>query len=374
MTGVLTRYLVRFVAFRLAAVIFAVVAFAFLFDLIDASEDIVGRSATPVRDLLAYTALRTPSLLGEMLLLATLLGGLFAVADLIRHRELVALWNAGISSAGAALRVFPLALLLVGAKYVNDDRLIPASAERLRDWGIASFSSIRPGSDDRWVWMVSDGAILRFDARAARRHELRDVAIFRRDAEGRLVERIVAARAVPEAGGLKLWQVVRERPGGLPSEELPELIFPARVDLAAVALMTRPANELSRADLARIVAAGGYGMEAIHAHRTWLEHRFAAALAPGLLLLVPFALVRSFQRVGGVTPLFVKGLAIGFGYQVANGFLVALGEGGFLPPRIAAWSATAALAAWLAVLLARAAWAGGRLPARIAGRERLSCA
>lgn len=374
MTGVLTRYLLRFVSVRLAVVIFAVVAFAFLFDLLDASEDIVGRSATPVRDLLAYTLLRTPSLLSEMLVLATLLGSLTAVADLIRHREIVALWNAGISSAGLALRVLPLALLLIVGRYVNDDHFVPASTERLRDWGIGSFAGLHPASNDRWVWMVSDDAVLRFDARAARAHELRDIAIFRRDAEGRLVERISAARAVPEAHALRLEQVVRERPGEAHPESLAELRFPAEIDLAIVALMTRPANELSRAELARIVAAGGYGMEAIHAHRTWLEHRLAAALAPGLLLLVPFALVRSFQRVGGMTPLYIKGLAIGFGYQLGNGLLVALGEGGFLAPGIAAWSATVALATWLAVLLLRAEGMGGPLPAAAPDRGMRSCA
>jgi lipopolysaccharide export system permease protein len=374
MTRVLTRYLLRFISVRLAAVIFVVVAFAFLFDLLDASEDIVGRSATPVRDLLTYTLLRTPSLLGEVLLLATLLGSLTAVADLIRHREVVALWNAGLSSTGLALRVLPLAGLLMVGKYINDDRLIPASMERLRDWGIGSFAAIRPGSQDRWVWMVSDAAVFRFDARAARAHELRDIAIFRRDAEGRLVERILAARAIPEAHGLRLEQVVRERPGAAVSETLPELQVPAEIDLTTVALMTRPANELSRAELARIVAAGGYGMEAIHGHRTWLEHRLAAALAPGLLLLVPFALVRSFQRVGGITPLYIKGLAIGFSYQLANGLLVALGEGGFLAPGIAAWSATLALAAWLAVLLLRAEGVGSSLPAAAPGRGMRSCA
>lgn len=364
--AILTRYLCRFVAWRLAAVLFAVTSFAFLFDLLDASEDILGRLQAPVFDLLLYTALRAPSLIGEILLLAILLGGLVAVADLVRHREIVALWNAGISSAGVAMRILPLALLLVAGKYANDDWLIPASTEALRDWGIGAFRSIRPGRDDRWLWAASGDAIFRFDARSARARQLTDIAIFRRDAEGRLVERILAARGQPVRDGLLLEQVVRQEIGAGQPVTLARLIFPARIDLDAVALMTRPANELPRADLARIVAADGYGMQAIHAHRTWLYHKPAAALAAGLMLLVPFALLRSVRRVGGITPLFVRGLAIGFGYQLGNGFLVALGEGGFLSPWLAAWLATAALAVWLVVLLARAE-AVGRGPQAAAG-------
>lgn len=368
MTGLLTRYLSRFVAWRLATVLFAVTAFAFLFDLLDASEDIVGRSASPVADLFAYTALRLPSLVSEILLLATLLGGLYAVGDLVRHREIVALWNAGISSAGVALRVVPLALVLIGAKYWNDDRLVPATTESLRDWRVGMFRTIRPGVDGRWIWVASGDAMLRFDAEAARTGELRDIAIFRRDAEGRLLERIVAARGRPGPEGLELEDVVAQASGGDLPRSVGRMRFPARIDLEAVALMTRPANELSRAELARVVEADGYGMLPIHAHRTWLQHRIAAALAPGLLLLLPFALLRSFRRVGGITPLFVKGLAVGFSYQVANGFLVALGEGGFLPPVVAAWTATAGLAAWLALQLARAAFGGGRaVPAAARG-------
>lgn len=371
--GLLIRYLTRFVALRLAAVLFAVTAFAFLFDLLDASEDIVGRSSAPVRDLLAYTALRLPSLSSEILLLATLLGSLYAVGDLVRHREIVALWNAGISSAGLALRVAPLALLLIGAKYWNDDRLVPATTETLREWRVGMFRTVRPGVDGRWIWVASGEAVLRFDADAARMHLLRDIAIFRRDSEGRLVERIVADRGRPGPDGLELEGVVREQPGRARPETVSRLRFPARIDLEAVALMTRPANELSRVDLARVVEADGYGMLPIHAHRTWLHHRIAAALAPGLVLLVPFALLRSFRRVGGITPLFVKGLAIGFSYQVANGFLVALGEGGFLPPPVAAWGATLVLALWLALLLAGTAFAGRRT-ARDASDGALPCA
>ncbi|GBD43450.1 hypothetical protein HRbin40_00923 [bacterium HR40] len=342
--GVLSRYLLRFVLTRLAAVLFAIVCFAFLIDLLDASEDLLGRSDSPVRDLLVYTGLRTPSLLSEILPFALLLGGLFAATDLIRHRELVAIWNAGLSSAGIALRLLPLALLLAVGKYGNDDRLIPASVERLRDWGVGLFSSLGPGRDDRWLWVAADDTVLRFHARAAREGKLREIAIFRRNAEGLLVERILAAEAEVREDGLLLHQVDRRPLGQERSENMESLLVPVHIDLEAVALMTRPASELSRADLLRVVAARGFGMQPIHAHRTWLYHRPAAALAVALLLLLPFALARSVRRVGGTTALFLRALALGFGYQIGNGLLVALGEGGFLAPTIAAWGAPSLLA------------------------------
>ncbi len=354
MTGVIGRYLMRFFALRLAVIMFAVAAFGLLFDLIDASDDLLKRDANPVVSMFAYGMLRLPSLVREMLPLTALLAGLFAVADLVRHREIVVMWGSGLSSGVLASRVLPLALLLMALQIANDELLVPPTTAVLRDWAVGDFKQARFGIDRNYVWIQSGDDVIRLDADGAQRRELRDLAIFRRAPDGTLLERIDAARGRLTANGIELEEGVRRSVGARTTERFDSLFWRARIDLDAVALMARPASELRYPDLLRVVAAEGYGMRPVHAHRTWLHYRLAGALVPALMLVLPLGFLRSFRRVGGVTPLFLKGLATGFSFQILGGFVLALGEGGFLDPRVAAWGPVSLLALFVLAALARA--------------------
>ncbi len=360
MTTVLGRYLTRYFALRLATIMFAVTAFGLLFDLIDASDDIIGRGEGTLLAMLAYGVLRLPSLMREMLPLTALLAGLFAVADLVRHREIVVIWCSGLSSGMLALRVLPLALLLLALQTANDELLVPPTTEVLRDWGVGDFKRTRFGSDRNYVWIQSGRDVIRLDADAAQRRELVGVVIFRRAADGTLVERVDATGGKLVGDGIELYEVTRRAVGAREAERLDRLFWRARIDLEAVALMARPASELRYGDLLRVVEAEGYGMRAVHAHRTWLHYRLAGSLVPTLMLVLPLGFLGGFRRVGGITPLFLKGLATGFSFQILGGFVLALGEGGFLDPRIAAWVPTLLLALLVAGMLLRAEGPGRR--------------
>ena len=354
MIAVMNRYLVRHFALRLAVVLFAVTAFGLLFDLIDASDDLLKRDTNAAVAVVTYGALRLPSLVRELLPLSALLAGLFAVADLVRHREIVVMWGSGLSSARLALRILPLALLLIALKLANDEFLVPPTTAVLRDWEVGDFKQARFGADRNYVWIQSGQDVIRLDADPAQRRELVNPVVFRRAADGTLVERIDAARGRLVAGGVELEQVVRRPVGGRTTKRSERLFWPARIDLDAVALMARPAAELAYADLLRVVRAGGYGMRAVHAHRTWLHYRLAGALVPAMMLVLPFGFLRSFRRVGGITPLFVKGLATGFAFQILGGFVLALGEGGFVAPAVAAWAPLVLLVAVVVGMLVSA--------------------
>ena len=312
--------------------------------------------------MLAYGALRLPSLVREMLPLSALLAGLFAVADLLRHREIVVMWGSGLSSGGLALRMLPLAVLLVGLKFANDELLVPPTTAVLRDWEVGDFKQARFGADRNYVWIQSGEDVIRLDADPAQRRELRNVVVFRRAADGTLVERIDAARGRLVGNGVELEEVIRRPVGGRETRRLERLFLPARIDLDAVALMARPAAELAYADLLRVVEAEGYGMRPVHAHRTWLHYRLAGGLVPAMMLILPFGFLRSFRRVGGITPLFVKGLATGFAFQIFGGFVLALGEGGFVAPVPAAWGPPLLLTAVVVGMLVSAEMPGRRRP------------
>ncbi len=357
---VLGRYLLRHTAVRVLVVLFTFLAFALVFDLMDAGPEMVQDGRLALGQMGRYALLRLPSLLAELLPFAVVIGALFAVAELVRRSELVALWGASLSPAAVAARLWPLALFLVAFKLVNDDLLVPRAADSLRAWGIGPFAH-KLGRSGELLWARVGGAVLRVDARAVREGRLERVGVFRLDGNGVLVERIEAERARVVADGLELERLVRYPVGTGRAIREARMRLPGTLDLEALGLMARPASELSLGELARVLEAEGFGIGPSDPYRTWWHHRLAGAAVPALFLLLPFLLAREFHRAGGLLRLAAQAIAGAFFYQILSGLLVALGEGGFLPPPLAAWLPPLALAAALLILARRAE--GGRWPA-----------
>jgi len=354
-TPTLDRWLRRRFAARLFVVGVTFLALALLFDLMEASDDILARSRDPLADLARYVVLRLPSLTAEFYGFMVLFGALFAVVELYRHHELAVLWGAGISTAGMALRLFPLVLLLWAGMLAVEDRLVPPTTVELRTLQLGRFSDSRETRTGARLFAELGRDVLSVDTAAARAGRLEKVELFLRDADGLLSGRIRADRAEVRGDTLRLYAAVRYGTGLEPLESLPVYDHPGAVDVATLALMARPAAELSWAELRRIVAARGYGMRPVHAYRTWLHARFAKPLGESLLLLVPLALLRSYRRTGITTRLFVEAAALGFLWQIGGGVLLALAEGGFVSPAVGAWTMPLLLAAGVALAFVRAA-------------------
>lgn len=343
-----TRYLNRQLLARLAVVLFAVAGFALLFDLLEVAGRIVRKADHPILALLRYGVIRLPSLLTDLFPMIALVAALLTVVDLLRHRELVILWSAGVSRMGAMLRLWPLGLLLVAGKLAIDDVAVPLTVPELRALRVGDFRPTnRPGTDK--IWLRSGADIVRLPADAAATRVLENILILQRDADGRLTARIEAARAEPEGEGWRLFDVVRRPAGARPPERVAELVLPIRVDLDKVALMAKLPRELTLAELLDVIRHDGYGIGTVGGHVTWLNARIADATSPFLMCLLAFAVARRYSRLGMAMPIFAKGLAVGFVYLIANGMLRALGEVGLVPPVAAGWGAPLAL---LAVVVA----------------------
>ena len=63
-----------------------------------------------------------------------------------------------------------------------------------------------------------------------------------------------------------------------------------------------------------------------------------------LLMMLAFALVRSFSRTASIAPVFLTAVGTGFTFLIVGGVASALGEVGLLSPLLAAWSPTVVLA------------------------------
>ncbi|MCS7267332.1 MAG: LptF/LptG family permease [Geminicoccaceae bacterium] len=338
----LSRYLNRVYFLRFSVVLLAVTGFAVLFDLLDVGPRVARRLPDTSWPLVRYAFVRLPSLVSELLPMVALVAGLFAVTDLLRFRELVAMWGAGVSRLGLVARLWPAMLVVAGLKFVVDDRLIPATFPTLRALGVAETRGGGPPRGDA-LWVRLDGQILRLPADAAARKEPRDLLILRLDDQGRLIERLDVAEALPAPEAWLLRGVVRRPAGASAPEYLPELLWPVRLDIEELATLSKPPRELSSSELVAVIAAAAYGVTSTEGHETWLHARIAGMLGIAAIVALPVTLVRRAGRAGATLTIFVRGLAIGFGYVIGNGILLALGELGLMPPVLAAWTAPSLL-------------------------------
>src|SRR5690606_32729031 len=136
--------------------------------------------------------------------IATLIAGLLTIGELLRQRELVATWAAGVSQFRLLTGLLPLLLFLGACQVLLSDQVVPRTTDQLRERGVGEFrSSGLLSSDDGDLWLHGGDDVVRvapFGLRAAR---LVDLTPARREGGGVLVERLDAARAADEGvGGL----------------------------------------------------------------------------------------------------------------------------------------------------------------------------
>lgn len=344
----LHRYVARLFFVRFLLVLMGVSVAVVAFELTEA----LGADDWTFETISRYALLRLPSLMAQLLPIATLIAALLTVGELLRQRELVAAWAAGLSQFRLLTGLFPLLLLLGLFHLLLSDQVVPRTTDQLRQWGIGEFrSSGILNSDDGYIWLRSGGDILRLSAQGLQEDRLDDVTIFRRDAEGELTERLDAPSAQRVEDGWLLQDVVRHETTPYRQSHAASLLWSGEVEVEQLHLIARPPRELAFADLLDLQQSEGYGQRPAELYATWVHARIAQFFIAPLILCLAFALGQAWRRTGELTRLTLGGLTLGFAFFIINGTSVALGEVGFLPPVLAAWAPPLLLASLVAHLL-----------------------
>lgn len=359
--SVLAIYLNRMFVVRFFVVLFGIIGFAAVIDLIDVGAELVRTPEGPLAAGLRYFSLRLPIMLSELMPIAALIASLLAVADMLRHRELVVIWSSGVRPLSILRMLLPAGLALVALKFVIDDQAVPRAATELRLWGIGEYKrGYSEGQAAGYYWLRTGDDIVRMSADAASVGILSDITIFRRGHDGILTERLQAKSATPLAEGWRLQEVTRARVADRVVDRLPSLDWPGQIDIARVQLLARPPRELELVQLQQIAAAGGYGLRAQEPYLTWLHQRIAGAFVPMFLMMLAFGLVRRFSRTASIAPVFMTAVAIGFTLLIMSGVASALGEVALLNPVVAGWGPPLALAVIVLWLALRDGWKAPR--------------
>lgn len=304
--------------------------------------------------LLRYALLRTPTTLSELIKVASLLSGLLTFASLIRHSELTAIWDAGVSQFGLFRRLIPIGLLLGGLQFAVDNVAVPWGIEELREWGVGEFRRPHEGDATKGVTWIHVGTdIVRIPDKNIGEDSLENFVIFQRDDSGTLLARLDVASATYRDGVWVLREITsRSGSNGRVAREA-QRNWHIDLDPASLHVLSTHPRHLSLDQVSRFADGDGQGTWAPYLYRTWLYEKLTTSLVPLLMLLLAAALAQQSQRSGRLGLLFLGGVAIGFAFFIFNGVSLAMGEVGLLPPLVAS---AAPLLAFIALAMSIIYW------------------
>jgi lipopolysaccharide export system permease protein len=340
----LIRYASRLFFTHVGIMLIGFVSLLQLLDILNNADEILERHGAGLMPMLRYAWLRLPESITYMTPFSVLMGAMLAVARLAQHNEVLALKAAGLSFYRLLLAFVPAALVTAAAHFAFSDYLAPQAARALAQWDAeaAAAGDLEPSASlDKSVWVRDGGTLVHVAIVFDDGRELRGVTVFRRDAFGNLVERITARSASYGEGGWRLFGVERLdlAPGAggtfVRNMEQPwdTVLTPGHFsDLAT------PPSGLSLAELVNFAANPDVGNRPTYYYETWMQKRISLPAAILIMLLLAAPVAQGLQRHGGIVAGLAAGLGLGFLYFVTDGFVLALGEAGALPPALAAWS------------------------------------
>jgi lipopolysaccharide export system permease protein len=355
---IITRYVSRRLAANVVIVLIVITTLSLTFELMEEGDNVTRHAGSIVPAISRYVALRLPEVVAELLPFAALLGAIIAVGLLLRHSEIVAIWNSGISAFGLMRAVLPVALVLVGLQIGLDDRLVPPTRDALEAWGVGKGAEregmLARASESVWL-LTDDGDVVHIPKSAATASSFGGLEIFHRDQNGQLAVYSYAENARRGGSGWLLSNVVRRTVNPPSIEKIPYMDWQAPAAVEHIPLISKLLKDPRLDQLWRLVVHNGYGQRSANVYRTWFHYRIASALSPLLLILLVVSLAQRFQRTGTFVRLLISSIAVGFGYMVFEGMSLSMGEAGLLAPFIAGWGPAVLLVSMIGYLtLARA--------------------
>jgi lipopolysaccharide export system permease protein len=339
----LSAYLTRIMAVRTAAAAAALMGLLQLIDLLERTSDILARGG--VLEIGRYMALRLPFLFQQVAPFAVLAGAIFTFSQLARNSELVVMRISGMSLLQIFRRTLPVALAVAALDLVVADQVTPRAEQALATWWSATAPGpVRKTPAPRWFRIDGDVVMIRSASPSGK--VLKGVTVYERDDQSALTRRMASASATPEAGGWRLHDAVVTDLG----KERADLITAGSMDWRTsfrssdAARLFADSYEITSGTAFRSLFGNGPVDKSPSQFQTRLYRTLAEGVAPIIMLLLALPTALGYSRSNRTAPVLF-GLGCGLLYLVADGLLTAMGQGGVLPPLVAAWGAPVVFAA-----------------------------
>ncbi|HEX9638667.1 MAG TPA: LptF/LptG family permease [Acidobacteriota bacterium] len=343
---ILDRYIGRQFLSVFLLVLTSLVLLFVVFEYVNILDEI-RRNLVPFAVVVDYFKFYLPQIVWYMAPLAALMGTLVAFALLTRSGEITAMKASGIGLYRTSVPVFALALVLSGAVFLIQDRVLPSTNRRLlelRERIKRGPIHVAQRGGDQWV-LGSDHTIYHYWSFDAKRNLMQNFSAYGIDPESfALRSRIHSARAVWQGDG---WQLSR---GWMRSYRNGRAAPLNRIDPSGervAAITERPSyfktefkapEQMAYRELERYVRRlerSGYDASE---YRVDLAGKISWPAVPLIMALIglPFAF-----RVGRHGAMFgvALSLLLAICYWVLLALFQAAGYAGWLGPLLAAWSA-----------------------------------
>ncbi|MBF0178068.1 MAG: LPS export ABC transporter permease LptG [Magnetococcales bacterium] len=319
--------------------------FTTMFFILDGAEQVRRFSHAPYADwqgVLQVLVLRIPIFLVQLLPPIVLLTTLLVLSRLARHNEITVMRAGGISIYRVLLPFLVGGGLVAAIQFLIQDQIVPRANQasyRLSQAmeGRETDISLTRDAQDFWLW---DGnRVIHAEQVSAQHHVLFGVTVLQFDDRFHLIRRLDARRAERCTEGWKLIQgVAYDFLDSSAPHPFQQRSWDVALEIEQLDRNTPSPDALSVRRLwvmAERLEREGYDATL---YRLVLQRKIAnpfAALA-AILLAFPFAL--RMHRLGGTTRSLTAGILAGFIMFITADMTMALGEGGRLPPLVAAWS------------------------------------
>lgn len=312
-----------------------------LADLFDRLDDFL-EAGVAGGTILTYFIVKLPLIISQILPAVFLLAMLLQLGFMARSRELMALQAGGISFA-RLVRFFVLYSLLFSLMQLAFSQMVGVYGER--EAGRIWKEDVRNTQMDRRVlhnvWFREGQNVVKLEQTIPSRSTGQGLTVYVLAEEGMEWERIIRAESFK--GSVEGWLLSGVEvldPAGFVVQRHKSLELPLTQDLTAFVAMDphRDPTQLPLWQLGRVIDDLGASGSNVEGLRTVWHLKVAYAFSLLVMGLLALALATVFENIYlGV----VCGLVLTFAYYGLTMVCVSMGQKGFLPPAVAAWSGNA---------------------------------
>ena len=330
-------YVGKLVGLRVLAALGVLVGILQVLDLMDITADILDRGLG-MSGVVYYASLRMPRLILQAAPLAVLAGSLFAFTQLARESAVIAMRAAGMSAYRIAAMAAPAIVAMMVLELILGIWVAPHTDEVTNEWWRASTPPAKVKVVGPQTFRLGPDIVVATPGDEAG-ERLKNVSIYRRDANGRLVQSTHAPTAAYTPNGWRLDSPTFETPGviDVARSAAATMIWTTRLRPHDVQALFSNNQVLTHASASRALK-GGASIRGQSFYRTQLYRTWAVPFGAVVMLLLAAPAALANFRAGGAGMLAIC-LGTGLLFLVCDGMFTAIGESGLAPAFIAAWSA-----------------------------------
>ena len=336
----LALYMGRTFLMRCLAMLAMLVMVLQMLDLLSEAGKVLAHPGNGDAELWRYVSLRTPEITSRFLPFAVLLGTLVTLTTLSANSEVISMKAAGLSAHQILAPLALVSLVIAGISFAFNERIVVRAVAAREAWEAVDYGDIPRDSGVKTnVWVREGEDLIHVGVIAGRGnvYALRDIEFFDRTG-GNLVSTLRAPRGHREGKGWVLENARRFDVAHGDVTQLGTVRFGAGIPPERFMLSSVSPDGLSYWELAHAIdalRAAGRPTAALEGAQ-W--HKIAGPLSTLLMPLLGAVAAFGLARSGKLFIRAVIGMALGFGFFVADNFALALGDMGAYPPFLAAWA------------------------------------